>query len=87
MIYHGTCAAGWRGLGAPCARRSTSFGHAIANVLVTCVRLNGDGLDPEHGLVVVAAARAVHGGRFVVIENNRLAAAIAAGMVAGCAAK
>ncbi len=73
------------GLGAPGARArpSTSFGLAIANVLGTCVELNSDGLDPAHGLVAVAAARAVHCGRFVVIEKSRLAAAIAA----GCAAK
>ena len=32
-LYHGTCAAGWRGLGAPGARRSTSSCLAIANVL------------------------------------------------------
>jgi hypothetical protein len=55
----------------------------ITNVLGTCVQLNGDGLDPVHGLVAVAAARVVHSCRFVVIEKSRLAAAIAA----GCAAK
>jgi hypothetical protein len=79
--------AEWRWLGAPGARRSTPSGLAIANVLGTRVQLNGDGLDqvdPAHGLVAVAAARAVHGGRFVVIEKSRLAAAIAS---AGCAAK
>jgi hypothetical protein len=54
------------------ARRSTSSGLAIANVLGTGVQLNGDGLDPAHGLVAAAAARAVHGGRFVVIEKSRL---------------
>ena len=34
-LYHGTCAAGWRGLGAPASRCSTSSGSglAIANVL------------------------------------------------------
>jgi hypothetical protein len=44
-IYHGTCAAGWRVLGAPGARSSTSFGLAIAKVLRTSVQLSGDGLD------------------------------------------
>jgi hypothetical protein len=81
-LYHGTCAAGWRGLGAPCARCSTSSCLAIANVLGTCVQLNGDGLDPAHGLVAKAAARVVHRGRFVVVEKRRLAAAVAAGCVA-----
>jgi hypothetical protein len=66
------------------ARRSTSSGLAIANVLGTCVqlKLEGDSLDPAHGLVAVAASRIVHSGRFVVIEKRRLAAAI----VACCAA-
>jgi hypothetical protein len=32
-LYHCTCAAGWRGLGAPASRCSTSSGLAIANVL------------------------------------------------------
>ncbi len=82
LLYHGTCAAGWRGLGAPGARRSTSSGLAIANVLGTCVQLNGDSLDPAHGLVAVAAPRVVHGDRSVVIEKSRLAAAIAAGCAA-----
>jgi hypothetical protein len=69
-------------LGAPGARRSTSSALAIANVLGTCVQLNGDSLDPMHGLVAVAAVRVVHSGRFVVIEKSRLAAAIAAGCAA-----
>jgi hypothetical protein len=81
-LYHGTCAAGWRGLGAPCARCSTSSCLAVANVLGTCVQLNGDGLDPAHGLVAKAAARVVHRGRFVVVEKRRLAAAVAAGCAA-----
>ena len=72
-LYHVTCAAGWRGLGAPCARCSTSSCLAIANVLGTCVQLNGDGLDPAHGLVAKAAARVVHSCRFVVVEKRRLA--------------
>ncbi len=38
-LYHGTCAAGWRWLGEPGARRSTSSGLSIANVLGTCVQL------------------------------------------------
>ncbi len=37
-MYHGTCAARWRGLGAPGARPSTSFGLDIAHVLGTCVQ-------------------------------------------------
>ncbi len=57
-------------MGAPGARPFTSLGLAIANVLGTCVQLNGDGLDPAHGLVAVAAARAVHCGRFVDIEKK-----------------
>ncbi len=66
------------------ARRSTSSGLAIANVLGTCVQLNSDGLDPTHGLVALAdseaAARVVHCSRFqlevLVFENlkGRLAA-------------
>ncbi len=32
-LYSGTCTAGWRGLGAPASRCSTSSGLAIANVL------------------------------------------------------
>ena len=58
-LYHGTCAAGWRWLGPPGARCSTSSGLAIAYVLRTGVQLNGDGLDPAHGLVAQAAARVV----------------------------
>jgi len=38
-------------LGAPASSRSTSSGLAIAHVLGTGVQLNGDGLDPAHGLV------------------------------------
>ncbi len=60
-LYHGTCAAGWHGLGAPGAKHSTSesSGLTIANlnVLGTGVELNGDGLDPAHGLVAVVAAK------------------------------
>jgi hypothetical protein len=55
--YHGTCAAGWRWLGAPGARCSTGSSHAIANMLGTCVQLNSDCLDAVHGLVALAAAR------------------------------
>ncbi len=55
-LYHGACAAEWHRLGAPGARRSTSSGLAIANVPGTCVQLSGDGFDPAHGLVAVAAA-------------------------------
>ncbi len=44
------------------------------------VQLNGDGLDPAHGLVaLLLAARVVSGGRLVVIEKSRLAATVAAG--------
>jgi hypothetical protein len=42
---------------------------AIANVLGTGVQLNGDSLDPSHGLVAVAAARIVSGCRVVVIAK------------------
>ena len=45
----------------------------------TVVQLNGDGLDPAHGLVALDAARVVSRSRLVVIEKSRLAAA-------GCAA-
>jgi len=38
-------------LGAPRARSSASSGLAAANELGTGVQLNGDGLDPAHGLV------------------------------------
>ena len=66
--------AGWGpNLGAPAARRFTSSGLAIANVLGsqgTVVHLNGDGLDPAHGLVAVAAAKfQVSGGNFQVGRN------------------
>ena len=44
----------------------------MANVLVTCVQLNGGGLDPAHGLVAVAAARVRHRGRFVAIYKNKI---------------
>jgi hypothetical protein len=85
-LYHGTWAARWRGLGAPCARcSSSSSGLAIANVLGTCVHLNGDGLDPTHGLVAKAAVRVVHRGRFVVVGKSWLAAASAAGCAAHAA--
>ena len=67
---------------APRARRSTSSGLAIANVLGTGVQLNGDCLDPAHGLVAVAAARIVSGCRLVVVEIRRVAAAVAAGCAA-----
>ena len=80
LWYHSTCgAAGWGGLGAPDARRSTGSGHAIANVLGAGVQLYGDCLDSAHGLVAVGAARVVSRSRLVVIEKSRLAAA-------GCAA-
>jgi hypothetical protein len=65
-LCHGTCAAGWRGLGAPGARCSSASCLAIANVLGTCVQQKSDGLHPAHGLVV-AAARVIRRGRFVVI--------------------
>ena len=55
---------------------------SIANVLETGVELNGDGLDPPHGLVATAATRIVRGGRLVVVEKSRLAAAVAAGCAA-----
>ncbi len=35
-LYHGTCAAGWRGLGPPGASCSTSSSLTIANVAWTC---------------------------------------------------
>jgi hypothetical protein len=39
----------------------------------TVVQLNGDGLDPEHGLVAVAAAKfQVSGGNFQVGRNFNL---------------
>ena len=38
-------------LGAPRARSSASSGLAAANELGTGVQLNGNGLDPAHGLV------------------------------------
>ena len=44
-------------------------------MLGTGVELNGDGLDPAHGLVAEAAARVVTRGRVVVVEKSRLAAA------------
>jgi hypothetical protein len=43
---------------------------AIANVLGTCVQLNGEGLDPALGIVAVAAARVLHRGRLVVIKKK-----------------
>ena len=71
-------------MGAPRARSSASFGLAAANELgtVTGVHLNGDGLDPAHGLVAVDAARVVSGSRLVVVEKRRLSAAVAAGSAA-----
>ena len=77
-----TCAAGRCWLGAPGARCSTSSSHAIANMLGTCVQLNCDGLDAVHGPVALAAALAMHCGRFVVIKKSRLAAAAAVGCAA-----
>jgi len=62
-------------LGAPASSRSTSSGLAIANVLGTGVELNGDSLDPAHGLVAEAAARVMSRSRLVVVEKSRLAAA------------
>ncbi len=44
--------------------------------------MNGDGLDPAHGLVAKAAVLVVHRGRFVVVEKSWLAAAFAAGCAA-----
>ncbi len=76
ILYHSTCgAAGWGGLGAPDARRSTGSGHAIANVLGAGVQLNSDCLDPARGLVAMDAARVVTRGWLVVIEKSRLATA------------
>ena len=69
-------------MGAPRASSSSSSGLAVANVLGTGVELNGDGLDPPHGLVATAAARIVRSGRLVVVEKSRLAAAVAAGCAA-----
>ncbi len=48
-------------VGAPRARSSASSGLAAANELElgTDVQLNGDGLDPAHGLAAVDAARVV----------------------------
>ena len=70
-------------MGAPRARSSASSGLAAANELGTGVQLNGDGLDPAHGLVAVDdAARLVSGSRLVVIEKRRLSAAVAAGSAA-----
>ncbi len=66
-------------LGAPGARCSTGFSHAIANMLGTCVQLNFYCLDAVHGPVALAAARVIHCGPFVVIKKSRLAAATAAG--------
>ncbi len=65
---------------APGARRSTSSGLAIVNVLGTGVQLKGDGLDPAHGLVAVAAAThsqynfkfQVQGGKFQLGRNFKL---------------
>ena len=67
---------------APRARRSTSSGLAIANVLGTGIQLNCDCLDPAHGLVAVDAARIVSGYRLVVVEIRWVAAAVAAGCAA-----
>jgi hypothetical protein len=66
--------AGWGpNLGAPAARRFTSSSLVIANVLgsqwglLFGLLFNGDGLDPAHGLVAVAAAKfQVQGGNFQV---------------------
>ena len=55
-------------MGAPLARSSASSSLATANELGTDVQLNGDGLDPAHGLVAVHAAR--------VTVVSRLAAAV-----------
>jgi hypothetical protein len=53
-----------RGVGAPGARLSTSessrFAMANACVMGTGVQLKGDGLDPAHGLLPVAAATHSH---------------------------
>ena len=65
--HHGTFTAEWCWLPhnlpvqSPRARCSTSgsSGLAISNVLETGVVLNGDCLDPAHGLVAVAAVRIV----------------------------
>ncbi len=43
----------------PGARSSTSPGLAAANELGTGVQLNGNGLDPAHGLAAVDAMRVV----------------------------
>ncbi len=64
-------------MGAPLPRQapgappeSTSSGLAIANVLGTGVELNGDGLDPAHGLVAVAAATATTTSSFKFKNKN-----------------
>jgi hypothetical protein len=60
MLYHGTCAVGWRWLGAPLAgtRRSTSSYLAIANMLGTGVQMKKRLLDSAQGLASVAVAAA-----------------------------
>ena len=58
-LCHGTCAAGWGGLGAPGARCSTGSSHAIANMLGTRVQLNGDGLDACIGCCASNAPRPI----------------------------
>ncbi len=60
-------------MGAPKARSSASSCLAAANEVGTGVQLNGDGLDPAHGLVAVDAARIVSGGRLIVVEKSQLA--------------
>ncbi len=69
-------------MGAPRARSSASSGLAAAYELGTGVQLNGDGLDPAHGLVAVDAARVVSGSQLVVVGKRRLSAAVAAGSAA-----
>ncbi len=69
-------------MGAPLARSSNSAGLAAANELGAGVQLNGNGLDPAHGLAAVDAARVVRSCRFLVIEKIRLAAAVAVGSAA-----
>ena len=64
-LYHGTCAAGWRGRGHRAVggasfqvlhllwpRHRQRAGRSVGTV----VQLNGDGLDPAHVLAAVAAA-------------------------------
>ncbi len=58
-------------MGASHVSRSTSSGLAIASLLLgTGVQLNGDVLDPVHGLVAVDAVRVVSDGRLELFEEK-----------------